>query len=92
MKKGNLENFVKESFMQTRKDESLNGLYLLQSQLTRQQLIAAIGKCLCKAEALATIATIVDFETQKSDIQSDYFWALSDVIHEAKWLYEKMIT
>jgi hypothetical protein len=75
--------------MQNKISDSLNGLYFLQPQINYQQLTAAIGKSLCKAEALAAIATIIDFEIVKPEIYSNYFWALSDIIQETKWLYEK---
>ncbi len=40
-----------------------NDIYLLKTGLSKQQLSATINRCLCQAEALAVIATIVDSET-----------------------------
>ena len=64
-----------------------NGIYLLKEGLSYQQLSAAINRCLCQAEALAVIATIVDAETVGLDTVNNYLWALSDMIQEARWLY-----
>ena len=64
-----------------------NDIYLLKTGLSKQQLSAAINHCLCQAEALAVIATIIDAETIGLDTMNNYLWALSDMIQEARWLY-----
>lgn len=69
--------------------ESFDGVYLLNPQINQQQLYDAIAACLCKAEALAMTAAAVDFEAYTSDIISNYLWALSDIVREARYLYEK---
>ena len=68
-----------------------NAIYLLKEGLSHQQLSAAINRCLCQAEALAVIATIADAETVGLDTINHYLWALSDLIQEARWLYDHLI-
>jgi hypothetical protein len=65
-------------------------VYLLNPKLNSQQLYDAINACLCKAEALAATAATTDFEAYESDTINSYMWALRDIIHEAKWLYNKI--
>ena len=62
-------------------------IYCLKEGLSQQQLSAAINRCLCQAEALAIIATVIDTETVGTDTIDNYLWTLSDIVQEAKWLY-----
>lgn len=62
-------------------------IYLLKEGLTQNQLFSAINRCLCQAEALAVIATIVDIEAVGFEVINNYLWTLSDVIQETKKLY-----
>jgi hypothetical protein len=39
-----------------------NDIYLLKTGLSHQQLSSSINRCLCQAEALAVMATLVDAE------------------------------
>lgn len=68
-----------------------NDIYLLKEGFSQQQLSSAIHRCLCQAEALAIIATITDAEAVGSDAINNYLWTLSDIVREAKWLYEHLI-
>lgn len=68
---------------------SPNETYLLNPRLNSQQLNDAISACLAKAEALATTAADIDFEAYTPSIVSNYLWALSDIIREARWLYNE---
>ncbi|TAK75172.1 MAG: hypothetical protein EPO11_05770 [Gammaproteobacteria bacterium] len=68
-----------------------NKIYYLNPTLSFEQLSNAVSSCLCKAEALATMATLIDIEVlATSDSINNYFWALSEIIQEAQWLYEKI--
>jgi len=40
---------------------------------------------------LAVIATIADAEAVGLDAINNYLWTLSDIVHEAEWLYERLI-
>ena len=64
-----------------------NDLYILKEDVNNKQISNAINRCLCKAEALATIASMIDVEAIESDIINNYLWELSDIIREARWLY-----
>jgi hypothetical protein len=64
-----------------------NDIYLLKEGISHQQLSAAINRCLCQAEALAIVATVVDAETVGLDTIDNYLWTLSSIIQEARWLY-----
>lgn len=64
--------------------------YLINPDLSSQQLYDATSACLCKAEALAQTASATDFETYTPDTIGNYLWALSDLIHEAKFLLVKL--
>lgn len=75
--------------MDTQTNYSPNGVYLLNPELNSQQLYDAISACLNKAEALAITAATTDFEAYGVDVISNYLWALSDTIREARWLYGK---
>jgi hypothetical protein len=75
--------------MDAHTDQSFNNLYQLNSDLKPHQLLDAVSVCLNKAESLTCIATTIDMETYTSDIVNNYLWALSDIVREAKWLYEK---
>lgn len=68
-----------------------NDIYFLKAGLSKQQLSAAINRCLCQAEALAVIATIADAETVGVDTMHHYLWALSDIVQEARWLYGYLV-
>lgn len=67
-------------------NQTFNGLYHLNPELEPQLLSDAINACLSKAEALAVIAATIDFECYESEIISNYLWALSDSVREARWL------
>lgn len=67
-----------------------NGIYILNPEVSSQQLFDAKNACLCKAEALAAMAAASDFDAYTSEIISNYLWALSDMIHEARWLHKKL--
>jgi hypothetical protein len=69
-----------------------NDIYILKEGLTHQQLSAAINRCLYQAEALAVIATLADAEAIKLDTMNNYLWALSDIVQEARCLYEHLAT
>lgn len=77
-------------FMNNSSAKLLNGIYSLNPEFNQQQLYDAINRCLIKAEALAITATMADWGAFDDDIVTNYLWTLSDVIHEAKWLYEKI--
>lgn len=66
-----------------------NDLYQINPQLNNQQVFDALNACLCKAEALAITAATTDFEAYTPETFSNYLWALSDIIREAKWLHEQ---
>lgn len=76
--------------MDTLTNQTPNGVYFLNPELNSQQLYDAIHACLSKAEALATTAATTDFEAYGVDTISNYLWALSDAIREARWLYGKL--
>jgi len=78
--------------MNTQTNGILNGIYLLKSDLPPQQVFNAIEACLVKAEALATLGTLVDLEACNSNTLNNYLWTLSGIIHEANFLYEKVAT
>lgn len=75
--------------METHLNQTPNGVYLLNPKLNPQQLYDTISACLCKAEALATTAAATDFEAYSADTINHYLWAISDIIREARWLYDK---
>ncbi len=77
--------------MDTQSHASPNPIYLLKKDLSQQQLSSAISRCLCQAEALSTIATIVDVEIVGVDTFNNYLWTLSDMVRETRWLYEYLI-
>jgi predicted metal-dependent HD superfamily phosphohydrolase len=66
-----------------------NGIYQLSTELNPQQITDAIDACLAKAEALAVTAATIDFDAYTTDIISNYLWAVSDIIREARWLCER---
>lgn len=68
---------------------SPNKLYHLNQAANSRQLFEAVHVCLCKAEALATVATRCDFENYDAKCVNDYLWALSDLVDEAQWLFER---
>ncbi len=70
---------------------SSNNIYLLKEGLSQQELSAALNRCLCQAEALAIIATIIDTDAVGVDAVNNYLWTLSDIVQEAKWLYGYLI-
>lgn len=49
-------------------------------------LLDAAMESLYKAEALSKIAALVDFEACSSETATNYLWALSDYIEQAKFL------
>lgn len=67
-------------------------IYLLKTGLNREQLTSSISRCLCQAEALAIVATFIDTEAVGLDTINHYFWTLSGLIQETRWLYEHLIT
>ncbi len=71
--------------------QSLNNIYLLKEGLSQQELSAALNRCLCQAEALAIIATIIDAEVVGVDAINNYLWTLSEIVQEAKWLHGYLI-
>src|SRR5688572_6983656 len=79
----------KGNFMNFSHNELFNGLYSIGIKLNSQQFQAAIMRCLVKAEILAKVATIIDFEAFNNEMINNYFWTLSDIIYEARWLFEK---
>ena len=68
----------------------MTNVYHINSQTTKQQLNNSLRRSLAKAEALAVLATLVDFETVYEEIIDNYFWALSDLIQESKKLFEQI--
>ena len=63
-------------------------IYLLKNDLSQQQLIAAINRSLCHAEALSLAASVINVESLGTDIMDNYLWALSEIIQEAKYLHD----
>jgi hypothetical protein len=61
-------------------------------QSNQNTLYDTLHAYLCKAEALAAVAVDVDFEIYDSEIVSNYLWALSDVVREARCLVEKFVS
>jgi len=78
---------LKEKSMNIQSNVLPNDIYLLKEGLSQQQLLSAINRCLCQAEALAVIATIVDADAAGADIINNYLWTLSSIVQETKWLY-----
>lgn len=70
-------------------NQTPNGVYLLNLTIPSHQFFETINACLCKAHALAAIATTIDLEAYSAEVFHDYLWALSDIIHEAKWLHDR---
>ncbi len=68
-----------------------NDIYLLKQGLSQQQLSSAINRCLCQAEALTIVATIIDAEAVGNDVINNFLWTLSDIVQETKWLYEHLM-
>src|SRR5262245_23677080 len=91
LKKGLLRNNTRKNIMNNKNNLSLNGLYKLNPEIDTNQIAEAVSDHLCKAEALALIASSADLDTYPPEIISNYLWALSDIIREAGWLYEKII-
>jgi hypothetical protein len=77
--------------MQTRSNQTSSGVYLFNPDIEASQLSSAISASLSKAEALALTAATMDFDGYDPDTINNYMWALSDLIREIKWLYEKAI-
>ncbi len=78
--------------MNTQSRISSNNIYILKDGLNQQELWSAINRCLCQAEALSIIATIIDAETIGVDTLNDYLWTLSDIVRETRCLYENLIS
>lgn len=68
----------------------LNGVYHLNPRFSTKQFSDLISMCLCKAEALALTGATIDFGNYHADIASNFLWAISDLITEAKWLQTKL--
>lgn len=69
-----------------------NDIYHLKEELSQQQLSSAINRCFCQVEALAIMASIIDVEAIGNETVNNYLWALSDIVREAKWLFEHLIS
>jgi hypothetical protein len=82
----------KGTIMTISSNQMPNGVYLLNPAITFQQLLEAISACLSKAEALALTAATTDFESYEPETINNFMWALSDIIRETKWLYQKAIS
>lgn len=76
--------------MDTQLKQTPNGIYFFNPNVNPQQLFNAVNACLCKAEALALTAATTDFESYNPDTINNYLWALTDIIHEAKYLHNAM--
>lgn len=71
---------------------SADSIYQLKPALSFYQIYDAVSDYLAKAEALATTAANIDFEAFSSWHINNYFWALSDLIQEARCACEKLTT
>jgi hypothetical protein len=60
-----------------------------QTHLISNQLYDSVNACLCKAEALAIVAATADLEAYDPKVLNNYLWTLSDLVREARWLFEK---
>lgn len=70
--------------------QSINTIYILKNNLSHSILFAYIRRRLQQADSLAAIGALIDFEASKISILNHYLWALSDLIHEANWLFTKL--
>lgn len=62
-------------------------VYLSSSE--KKDLHEAISACLCKAQAIALVIATTNVDEYNTKTVNDYLWALSDLIRDAKCLYDK---
>ena len=76
--------------MNIQANELFKNIYVLNPEISSQQLLSAIKERLCKAEALALVAAEIDFESCSPSVVENYVWAMMDLIRESRWLFEKI--
>ncbi len=76
--------------MDTQNNNAPSDIYQFNTQATYQQIYDNVSKRLIQAEALLYIGSQCQLETMNEELIDGYFWALTDIVREAKTLHGKL--